>query len=477
MRMPYALISTIYLFFVVILFLVPARTLSDADTGWHIMAGHQITEEGQVPYNDTFSYTAGDYEWLNLSWLWDVYVSWLDSIGGLYLVAGMTILLGGITIALSTWFCLNRGAGVVASMFAVTFGMLGFMPGLLARPHQVTNLFSVLFLIILYFFAKKPDNYKTLFFLAPIMLLWANMHGGFMTGFIIMGAYFLQFLFCRQFREAKLIVIFGFITLAAVFINPMGIDIFEATYRTLGGPMKVYIHEWHAPQEPRDFIYIALFTIVFVLSFRTHSISEKLLCIFFLIQALMAIRILPLFAIISIPTLSNGIVYLGGRYQRYRDKEHEYETQFSNKFLNKFLPLVAIYLTMAMLTPQWGKIIGFKPNSANYPKEEIDYIIKHRPNAVLLNNYDFGGYVIYESKGKLKTFIDGRAETAFPPPILNDYIAFDARTDGWQKMIEKHNIDTILMPEIYSEQLKYFENNSQWQKAFTGKQAVVYFKK
>ncbi len=448
----------------------------DADTGWHIMSGHEITASAHVPEHDSFSFTADDYPWLNLSWLWDVFASLIDSIGGLYLLSALTIILGGATLAFLTWFTLNRGAGTVATMFAVTFGIFGFMPALLVRPHQFTNIFTLSFTAILYFFAKTPAAYKKLFLLPLIMLFWANMHGGFFTGFTIIAAYLCQFLLQKQAREFKLLFLFGFTTLAAVFLNPLGINIFTAAYRTLGGPMKDYIGEWRSPSDIRDFIYIGLFAIVFIPSFKIHSIAEKLLCLFWLAETMIAVRNLPIFMLISVPVFATGMVHLGGRFQIYREREHEYTAQFSSRFLNKFLPMLAVALSLAFLTPQWAKLVHFKPDSTNFPKTEIDYIIREKPNARLFNHYDYGGYVIYESKGKLKTFIDGRAETAFSPAIIKDYLSFDLAEPGWENILDKYNIDTALMPKKLGIQLDYFEHNPHWHKALTGDRAIVYIK-
>lgn len=473
--MPYSLIFAIYLFFITILFFVPARPLMDADTGWHIMAGHEILKSWKVPEQNIFSFTSGDFPWLNLSWLWDVLASMIDSLGGLYLLSAFTIVLGGLTMATLTWFCLNRGAGTVASLFAVTFGIFGFMPALLVRPHQFTNIFTLCFSIILFFYARKPEKHKKLLFLPPIMLLWANMHGGFFTGFTILAAYLMQFLFDGQFKQFKKLLIMSLCCFGFVFINPLGINIFEAAYRTLGGPMKAYISEWRSPSDVRDFIYIGIFLLVFIPTFKIHNIAEKVLCVFWLIETFIAVRNMPIFTLISVPVLANGIVYLGGRFQRYRDREHDYTVQFSGHFMSKWLPMLAIYLSLGFMTPQWANIIGFSPASTNFPKAEIDYILQNHPQARLFNQYDYGGYVIYESKGQMKTFIDGRAETAFPPAIVKDYLRFDTAEQGWEAILDKYNVDTALVPKELGIQKDYFDQN--WQHVFTGNQAIVYIRK
>ena len=306
------------------------------------------------------------------------------------------------------------------------------------------------------------------------MLLWANMHGAFYTGFTILGAYLIQLLYQKRWNDFALLAAYTSLTFAAVFINPLGIDIFSATYRTLGGPMKDYIGEWRAPSDIRDFIYIGAFAIVFIGSFRTHSLAEKIICVFWLGETFLAVRNLPIFMLVSMPVMASGIYEIGHKFQIYRDRENDYSHQFSKTSVTRITLSLAIILPVIFITPLWPKVIQFNPSSKNYPKEEIDYILQQRPNAQLFNHYDYGGYVIYESKGEMKTFVDGRAETAFPPILLRDYLLFDNNTQGWENILDKYNIDTVLMPKNLGVQLDYF--NTHWHKLHEGPQAVVYIR-
>ena len=49
--------------------------LGHYDLGWHLAAGDLIRERGNIPFQDPWSFTLGDRQWYNLSWLWDVIAS------------------------------------------------------------------------------------------------------------------------------------------------------------------------------------------------------------------------------------------------------------------------------------------------------------------------------------------------------------------------------------------------------------------
>jgi hypothetical protein len=58
------------------------RRLSDADTWWHLAAGRWIVENRSIPRTDTLSYSVPDQPWMNLQWLFDVFVYGVFRTGG-----------------------------------------------------------------------------------------------------------------------------------------------------------------------------------------------------------------------------------------------------------------------------------------------------------------------------------------------------------------------------------------------------------
>ena len=457
---------------------MPHAPLLDADTGWHIMTGYEILKTGHIPHHDIFAFTTGDYPWLNMSWLWDIYAAAIDYIGGLYLIAAITIFIGGLTLAALTWFCLIRNAGFIATVLSMILGFFAFMPTFVARPHQFTNIFVLAYLLIFYFFSQGRLKLIYLAAVPLLMLLWVNIHGGFFTGFTILGAYFIAFLAQRRWKETCITFLLGALSLAAILANPLGTHIIDAARRTLEGPMSDYIVEWEPSSGAGLFVYIIPFTLIFISTFRLHSLAEKIIVIFWLLQSFTAIRHLPILMLVSVPVLAEGINYYIKKSAYWKAKETGYRTDFSNRILKKIIYSFTIVLPLVFISPLWKKIIHFSPaKSLTFPKPEIDYVLTHRPSARLFNFYDYGGYIIYESKGKMKTFIDGRAETAFPPELIADYIKFDRAEIGWEKMLDKYQIDTVLMKEDKGPQFDYFKQSPQWQEVSRGRFAIVYIRK
>src|SRR3954469_17071293 len=93
--------------------------LGHYDLGWHLAAGDLLRDRGNIPFQDPWSFTLGDRQWFNLSWLWDVIASALyqyTSFSGLVLfVVGC----GAVLVGYLASVCLNSGASAAAVSISV----------------------------------------------------------------------------------------------------------------------------------------------------------------------------------------------------------------------------------------------------------------------------------------------------------------------------------------------------------------------
>ena len=88
--------------------------LGHYDLGWHLAAGDLIRNRGHIPFQDPWSFTLGDKQWYNLSWLWDVIASVLfqyTKFGGLVL---FVVACGAVIVGYLASACLSSGASAAA---------------------------------------------------------------------------------------------------------------------------------------------------------------------------------------------------------------------------------------------------------------------------------------------------------------------------------------------------------------------------
>src|SRR5882724_8224737 len=108
--------------------------LGHYDLGWHLAAGDLIRDRGKVPFQDPWSFTLGDKQWYNLSWLWDVIASVLfqyTKFSGLIL---FVVACGAVIVGYLTSVCLSSGASTIAVCIAV-FSSCLLYPAFLTFPN------------------------------------------------------------------------------------------------------------------------------------------------------------------------------------------------------------------------------------------------------------------------------------------------------------------------------------------------------
>ena len=218
--------------------------LGHYDLGWHLAAGDLIRDRGDIPFQDPWAFTLGDKQWHNLSWLWDVIASVLfqyTKFGGLTL---FVVACGAVIVWYLASVCLSSGASAAAVCIAVFFGCLlypafGSAPNiyLAASPNMATVLFCVIF------YAECLKRTRC-FLLPPIMVLWVNLHGGFLLGFLIVGIFCAVALLRRDWKNLGILCFAGLGCFLAIFVNPLGWHIYDGVAATLGHFVQANIGEW-----------------------------------------------------------------------------------------------------------------------------------------------------------------------------------------------------------------------------------------
>ena len=155
----------------------------DGDLGRHITIGNFILDNWKIPLQDVFSHTMAGQTLTPHEWLSQVLFALAERIAGfngvLFLCAAV------IATAVLVWF-INVFACLLKNIFIVL--LVAFLAVLtsilhwLTRPHIFTFLFLALWLLIL---EKLRLGQSKRWWLLPIlMLIWANLHGAFIAGFV-----------------------------------------------------------------------------------------------------------------------------------------------------------------------------------------------------------------------------------------------------------------------------------------------------
>jgi hypothetical protein len=161
-------------------FLAGLHTVSETDLGWQMATGRYIVQHHQIPSTTLFTYTVPGSTWIYPPFSGVIFYL-LYLIGGYAALSWFSALACAATVAMAVW----RGGRVTA-----TFATLA-VPAIAFRTVPRADLFTtLLFAAVLVLLVRHYEGHTVRLWLLPIlMLLWVNLHHGFVAGLVLMGAY------------------------------------------------------------------------------------------------------------------------------------------------------------------------------------------------------------------------------------------------------------------------------------------------
>ena len=218
-----------------------SSSAADPDLWGYLAFGRLFWEQGFFPYQDVFSYTPTKAVWIYHEWLTGVIFFPIYQNFGAGGLQALKLVIGMSTVGIAYAAAVQRQAKPIFVFLSLILAgnvvRFGYSP---VRAQIFTYFFFVLCLFILDY-AKLRNNYKVLWWIVPIELLWCNLHGGFVAGVGIIGVYAVgEALAGRKFLPyAVALVIASLIT----FFNPYGFDYWQYIFQALLMP-RPEIAEW-----------------------------------------------------------------------------------------------------------------------------------------------------------------------------------------------------------------------------------------
>lgn len=442
------------------------QLLRDPDTFWQIALGDWMMANRAVPHIDVFSHTMAGKPWISSQWLSQAaYALAYDNAGwtGVVALAAMAI---ACAFALLARFLAGRLA-LLPALVLLTGAFVLTAPHLVARPHVLALPVMVAWAAGL---VKAVEAQRAPpFMLLPLMALWANLHGGFTFGIMLIAPVALEALV--QARPAQRLAVFlrwtlfGVAALAAACITPYGPESILVTGRILGlGPALGLITEWR----PQNFATLTGFGIclLFGIGFALHRGI-----------VLPPVRILVLLGLLYMGLSQNrnaemlGLVgplflatplrgQLGDAAPEKRDR----------KRLRAPAAYAAAFLLAAMATAGAGRLLDYRPPEAIMPAQAVAAVKASGQNN-LLNSYDFGGYLIASG---VRVYVDGRTELYGTQFMLRDDRALTlADIPTFLALLDEYDIGvTMLAPGTPA--IGLLDRLSGWRRAYADDSAVVH---
>lgn len=414
----------------------------DPDLWFHLASGGHILTTGAVPQTDPFSLTRAGAAWMPHSWLFDVAVRLGWDFLGPRATEALFACVFAAAILLVFGLLTARGVAPLAAVAgsAALAVAAGNARGL--RPQTLSLLFCAVVVTLLVRHAQAPHR-RTAWLLPLVFLLWAQVHAACVVGVLLvalwLGGRVLDALADRAWdqrrRELGHLAVGLCLALLAVLITPHRMTHFAYARFTAGLGALTHTQEWQPPRPlaweiPDVYAYGLVLAVVTVLARarRRAGWAEIAVAGALLVLALAAVRHIPLACVGVAPLLAAA---------------HARPAHAPASGLRRHgagLVLVAV----GVLAVTWGKHDG---NAARYAA--VEPVAGARALALLdgewrvFTTYNTGSYVLNAAPGRLRVFIDSRAD------VFGDELFAEMRRaqlgHDWQELFRRWDINAAVI--------------------------------
>jgi len=321
--------------------------------------------------------------------------------------------------------------------------------------------------------------------LPPLMLLWVNLHGGFLVGFALLGIYWIGAAWqwvrlpserfedvvkkIRAARNVRTLTFIALLSALATFVNPYGWNLHLHVYRYLTNRFLMdHIDEFQSPNfhlvAEKCFAGLLLLTLI-GLAVKKREVtrdepSQGLVVLFAVYAGLYASRNLPIASLLLIlvigPWLSSWFLSLAervgamrpGRFSLFHFLRRMQAVECNLR--GHLWPIAAVVLACG-IAANGGKL-GATPlmdahfSEKRFPIKAVTYVQENNILGPVLAPDYWGGYLIYRLYPRWRMVIDDRHDF-YGEDFLKSYLKMVHVEPGWDAFIRNHDAHCIVVPK------------------------------
>ncbi len=452
-------------------------SVMDTDAWWHLAVGQQILATGRWPKADSFSFTVAGSHWMAYEWLGEVVMALAARLGGLLALTAVLLGLTGLLLALLYYYASLRSGNVKAAFVACAL-LLPFVGPFFSLRMQLFG-YAYLLVTLICLERFRQGRGKVLWILPGVFLLWVNTHGSFVLGLVVMGVYWASGLvefrwgeleataWTREQRRQLLVVIL--LCVLVLPLTPYGTRL--AAYpleMALLQPVNVTnIAEWQ-PLEFSDWwgkIFLGCLIGFFAaqLFFRpSYHLAEIALLLTAVYTACVHRRFAFFFILLFAPLLASLLARWVPAYQPSKDRW---------TFNAALIALIAAGLVTSFPSrSELDQLVG-----SHYPRQAAEYLRQH-PVTRPLNDFRWGGYLIWSLGPQQKVFIDGRADIYEYAGVLSDYLRIARLDPDTLFLLRKYDVQACLL-ERKAPLATLLAALPDWERVYSDKLSALYVRK
>lgn len=420
----------------------------NVDLWWQMAHGkYYLTHHSLRIDLSVFSWTPTDPTWIYNTCLGSIVIYlFYNFMGGFGLWFMQWLIFLGVFLSFYLFLRLMNQRLDINSVTVIA--AIGFACSPACRFYK-PELFSLLLFCwsVFIFFCFKITRKKLLFYFYPlIFIFWVNLHGAFLVGIVFLVLTFIgeilnKIFFPRESFTSEELIHFGvanILSVAATLVNPYGVNYLWSLYPTIMSSINTSLDDklimayksiWQFLIDFNVYFFSVVFTvwimtlmILSVLILSTYELIKKKSCDFtFLIvsfflywKGMETNRASYFFPVCFFFTFFYLLIH------RLKQKNILGKATIFSLLVFTYFFISISYINIRYNVDSKWFGTGLE-NSV--PVKEVAFLKKYRPDGLIFNDYDIGGYLLWALYPDYKVFIDPRGGL-YGNQFWGDYMKF-----------------------------------------------------
>ncbi|MEX1171190.1 MAG: hypothetical protein WEG56_01135, partial [Chloroflexota bacterium] len=434
-------ITRLWLFLAVALPMLAAviASTSTVDLTYHLRAGSEILASGRIPAVDTWTFTAAGEPWRDQQWGAQVILRLVEMAGGwtglvVLRVALTVIIVGSLLVAVR-----RRGLDARTSALLVLVAFVVAAPAMALRPQLLG---MACFAVVLLLVADRHGSPRRVWLVPVVVVLWANLHGSFFLGPLVLGLAWLEDVHDRVDRPHRAMIV-AVVAAAAACLTPFGPAVWVYAAGLSTDPsVTARVTEWQ-PTSIRDIAGLLFFAsvagVVTLIARTPRIVAWPMLAwlAVFVVIGLFALRGVAWWPLAAVVAVAGTLV------PARPDPERVERAAFRR--LNGAVAIVLVVVGIVLL-PAWrpidpgtkapdGLLADAPPGITAFLREDL------QPGDRILNEQRWGSWFQY-ALPEATVAVDSRIEL-IPADVWASYESVLAGVDGWEDQLRDWGVTHI----------------------------------
>jgi hypothetical protein len=445
--------------------LVVLRPIDSFDIWWHLNSGLWMLEHHEVMDHDVWSYTVPGADWINVAWMFQIFIAvFYKLLGdwGLLLAKGLLIFL----LYLFCWAGASKRAGFLAYLLSVVL----LMPFMIGHFHLRPHMIELLLLASIIILSQSKWGYQHVILGMLLLVVWANTHASVVVGATALSV---QAVFGQWREQTKYTIRILVATLFAVplVLTPYGTALIELLLAHGDSEsIDYYVSEWVVEGYFPELLWITVAIVsVAGLSRRLRMMpTEWYLLGFFFLYAIQFKRFeLELSVVLLAPLsviLQAGMSLIAAR---------------SGQRMSALIIVLVMlsHMTLYYLnSEEVGRFLRKRQavEIYNYPHVTTRQLMSLSDNlgrkVRVLNDYGMGGYLAFASDSRVSVFVDGRMSTVYPERLVIPQ--YENKSAIRKTLADRYNVDAILLGQSSAVHMQ--DGGNDWRRVGYDSASVLY---